>query len=371
MHCWQLSNWPNFTYDRSTLDELIREVTDTLRPLLKTVVELPTEDKHRYLLEVMIEEAKNTSSIEGEFMSREDIYSSIINHRRVGYPTLNVKDKRAVGVGRLTNMVASTFDLPLTEATIKHWHGVLLNGNTSLRSIGDYRLGPDPMRIVSGPQNNLTVHYEAPPAEQVAAEMSVFIEYLSKRQADDPLVHALLLAGIIHIHFESIHPFEDGNGRIGRAIIDHILSNALEMPVPFSVSQALQLRQQEYYQALGSARKDLDATEWMRFFLEVLVKSIDLAKDYVTFTLQKAAMLDNIQNSISANQKKVLLKLFDKGPNGFDGGLSAKNYMSITRTSRATATRDLAELVDLGVLNRTGAGRSTRYELNLPNTPEA
>ena len=369
MHCWKLSNWPNFTYDRSTLDELIREVTDTLRPLLKTVVELPTEDKHRYLLEVMIEEAKNTSSIEGEFMSREDIYSSIINHRRVGYPTLNVKDKRAVGVGRLTNMLASTFDLPLTEATIKHWHGVLLNGNTSLRSIGDYRLGPDPMRIVSGPQNNLTVHYEAPPAEQVAAEMSVFIEYLSKRQADDPLVHALLLAGITHIHFESIHPFEDGNGRIGRAIIDHILSNALEMPVPFSVSQALQLRQQEYYQALGSARKDLDATEWMRFFLEVLVKSIDLAKDYVTFTLQKAAMLDNIQNSISANQKKVLLKLFDKGPNGFDGGLSAKNYMSITRTSRATATRDLAELVDLGVLNRTGAGRSTRYELNLSNTP--
>ena len=366
MHCWQLPNWPDFYYDRQVVSSLLNEVEETLLPFVRSVSELPDEEKGQYLMEVMIQEAKNTSSIEGEFISREDIYSSIINRRRrVGYGSLHVKDRRAVGVGRLIDLVASTYDVPLTEATLKYWHSLLLEGNTSLRSIGDYRLGPEPMRIVSGPPTNPTTHYEAPPAERLDGEMSRFVAYLDRRQADDPLTHGILLAGISHLYFESIHPFEDGNGRIGRALIDHLLSATLAMPVPFSVSQSLQQRQRAYYKALNSARNDLNATRWMTFYLECICQSVQTAQELVGFVLKKAELFDRIDGQINANQRKVLVKLFDKGPEGFAGGLSAKNYTRITRTSSATASRDLSRLVELAALIRYGAGRSTRYRLNI------
>jgi Fic family protein len=260
-------------------------------------------------------------------------------------------------------VVMADFTMPIKEATLKYWHTILFSGDDTLRSIGDYRLGPDPMRIISGPLTNPVIHYEAPPAHKLEFEMKRFVPSLEKSYSEDRLISGILSSGIAHLYFESIHPFEDGNGRIGRALIDHMLSQTLGVPVPFSISQGLQLRQKEYYAELGGARKNLDATSWMVFYLEVLSEAIALAQSQIKFVLRKAAIFDEFDDAINDNQRKVLMKLFDAGVAGFDGGLSAKNYMSITRTSRATTTRELTALTELGLLNRIGAGRGTRYEL--------
>jgi len=365
MHCWQLDNWPDFFFDRGQLDPLLREIEEQLNPLMQRVMDLPEVDRQDYLLEIMVEEAKNTSSIEGEFMSREDIRSSILNHWRLGYTKLNVIDKRAVGVSKLMSAVATNFQLPIKEATLKYWHTLLFADTAILRSVGDYRLGPDPMQIISGPLHNLTVHYEAPPADWLAAEMQSFIKSLDRSYSENRLINGLIKAGIAHLYFESIHPFEDGNGRIGRALIDYMLSQTIGYMAPFSVSQSLQLRQKDYYAALNSARKDLDATYWLQFYLESLSMSIKLARQYVEHVLTKARIFDKFGPLISQSQRKVLVRLFDAGPEGFVGGLSAKNYVSITRVSRATASRELSQLVALSVLTRSGAGRGVRYALNL------
>ena len=365
MHCWELDNWPDFYFSRPPLDGLLQEVQAKLIAFVRQTDDLPEADRQNYLLEVLIEEAKSTSSIEGEFMSREDIRSSILNHWRIGQAKLNVKDKRAVRVGKLVGVVAADFQLPINEAILKYWHTILFAGDDTLRSIGNYRLGPEPMQIVSGSLTNPIIHYEAPPANQLENEMARFVRSLEKSYSEGRLISGILGSGVAHLYFESIHPFEDGNGRIGRALIDHMLSHTLGMPVPFSLSQALQQRQKEYYAALGSAREELDATDWMVFYLEALSEAITFAKGQVKFVLRKAVVFDKFDKVISENQRKVLKKLFDAGPDGFDGGLSAKNYMRITRTSRATTTRELTKLTELGVLNRIGAGRATRYELRL------
>ena len=365
MNCWELPQWPNFTYDRAALTSMLNSISQHLYPLLKQVAALPEENQRSYLFERLVVEVQNTSSIEGELYSREDIRSSLLNNMTLGYQTLNVRDKRAIGIGKVVHEVVNHHNVAVTESMIKYWHSLLFEGNTALRSIGDYRLGPEPMRIISGSPSNPIVHYEAPPADTLTQEMNQFVIMLDKRHSDDPLVSGILLAGLSHLHFESIHPFEDGNGRIGRALIDYRLSHSLGVLAPFSISQSLQLRQPGYYAALNSGRKDLDATQWMIFYLEAVSKSIRLAKQRVKFVLQKTLMLSRLKTRLSKNQEKALIRLFDAGPEGFKGGFSAKNYANLTRVSKPTATRDLSNLVALGALLRTGAGRATRYELNL------
>ncbi len=308
MYCWELGNWPEFHFSRPPLEELLTSVKTQLIASVRHTENLPGEDRQLFLLEIMVEEAKNTSSIEGEFLSREDIRSAILNHWRIGHAKLHVKDWRAVSVGKLISVVSADFQLPINEATFKYWHTILFAGDETLRSIGNYRLGPEPMRIVSGPLTNPLVHYEAPPADRVESEMTRFVRSLGRSSSEDRLVSSILGSGIAHLYFESIHPFEDGNGRIGRALINYMLSQTLGMPVPFSMSQALQLRQKEYYAALGSAGKDLDATNWMIFYLEALSEAIDLAQNQVDFVLRKVAVFDKFDNVINDGQRKVLKK---------------------------------------------------------------
>lgn len=365
MHCWELETWPNFYFTRERLSTLLEQIEVKLSRAVQKTAHLPEADRQYCLLETMVEEAKNTSSIEGEFVSREDIRSSILNLWRIGSPKLAIKDKRALAIGKLMGLIMADFQLPIHEAMLKYWHAVLFAEDKTLRSVGDYRLGPEPMRIISGPLTNPVVHYEAPPAKELPHEMRQFVASLRKAYADDQLTSGIIKSGIAHLYFESIHPFEDGNGRIGRALIDYILSQTIGQLLPFSLSQVFQLRQKEYYAALSSARKNLDATEWMVFYLEVLAEAISIGERQVTFVLHKTRIFDQFSEVLSANQQKVIGKLFDAGPHGFDGGLSAKNYLRITGTSRATTTRELAKLTELGILKRSGAGRGVRYQLNV------
>ena len=370
MYSWQLSEWPSFEFDDTTITPRIDIVRERLILLAKQVHGLPLGDRRTYLIEVLIDEAQNTSSIESEYFSREDLRASILTHLDPEFTPRNIKDWRALGIGKLTRLVASTFTVPLSENTLKYWHATMLQDNEYLNVIGDYRKSPNPMQIVSGPSYNLTVHYEAPPAINLAGEMQQFMSNLQRRRRLDGFNNSLLQAGLGHLHFESIHPFEDGNGRIGRAIIAHLLSEPFEMPVPFSVSRALQARQQDYYAALGSAQSSLDATNWLTFFLDIIIAAVDTAEKQIDFILNKAKLFDRVDQQINPRQRKALTRLAEAGPEGFQGGFSTKNYMRLTRTPKATASRDLSKLVELRALTRLGAGRSTRYELKLPAKPE-
>ncbi|OAV43324.1 Fic family protein [Lewinella sp. 4G2] len=365
MYNYNYEDWPSLSYDLAALASRIDRVQSLLLPLVERVRRMPAEDRKNYFLDVLIEDAQQTSSIEGEYMSREDIRSSIMNHLSFGNYGKEVRDQRAIGVGKLLSVVAANFRNPLTEVTIKYWHELLFQTTRSIQIIGDYRAGTEPMRIVSGPDYDLTVHYEAPPAKRVPAEMQRFIDALQIKWHQDPLIDQLLRAGVSHVHFESIHPFQDGNGRIGRVIISHLISQGLGFPVPFTLSKVFNENVSDYYAQLQQAQRNLDVTEWMKYFLDCVIKAITNATIQIHFILSKNRFYDQFQNSLSDRQHKVIHKLFDAGPEGFDGGLSAKNYERITRVSKATATRELTYLTRLGALTRTGAGRGVRYQLNL------
>ncbi|MEL6590609.1 MAG: Fic family protein, partial [Bacteroidota bacterium] len=179
---------------------------------------------------------------------------------------------------------------------------------------------------------------------------------------------ALIRAGIAHIYFESIHPYEDGNGRLGRALVDKVLSQALGQPSMLMLADAIEKRRKDYYYQLGEASLSNQLDEWLQWFGQVVLDAQKSTYRHLSFLLAKGKFMQKYQSKLNERQKKVLLRIFREGPNGFEGGLSAKNYQRITGASPATATRDLNALVELGALRKTGAQKSTRYWLILPDT---
>lgn len=365
MYNWQLDDWPEFFYRIEDLTEPLKRLSDVLRPLLSKVQNLPEEDRHRYFIEVLIAEAQKTSKIEGEFVSREDLRSSILSHLYLGNYKKKIRDLRAVGIGKLLSTVAANYSNDITETTLKYWHQLLFDRLPTINIIGGYRTSTEPMQIVSGPTYDLTIHYEAPPSGRVPQEMEKMVASLYKSQHADRLLDYILRAGVSHPYFESIHPFQDGNGRIGRAIIDHLISQGVGFMMPFSISQVFADNQKEYYAQLNAASRTLDVTRWMEYFIDSVVTAVTNANEEISFLLAKTVFFDRFGNQLNDRQQKLIRRLFDAGKEGFQGGLSAKNYERLTRSSKATATRELTELTEIGALIRTGAGRSTRYELRL------
>jgi Fic family protein len=235
-----------------------------------------------------------------------------------------------------------------------------------LENIGQYRSYEDAMQIVSGPDYDRKIHFEAPPSKCVPAEMDQFINWFERSSptGSAPLP-ALTRAGIAHLWFESIHPFEDGNGRIGRAIAEKALSQGFSKPVMTVLAKILLKKRKEYYQQLGLASKTLDLTCWLLWFANIALEAQQSTYIYIDFIIKKSVILREAEGKINPRQEKVLLRLFHAGPEGFVGGLSAKNYMSITGATIATTTRDLNDLVKKNILKRTGELKATRYFLNV------
>jgi len=365
MYNWQLPEWPQLSFDRSLILPKAEVFAARLRPLQKEALGLPEKDRFNFVVETLVQEAVNTSSIEGEFFREEDLKSSIINRLTIGQAGRMTRDLRIRGVGQLVELVRSTVSDPLTETMLKYWHEVLLNFDQRLSVLGDYRRGPDPMQIVSGPLHRPVVHFEAPAAEVVPGQMGEFVRWASRPFTDyaDPLVSAAMRAGTSHVLFESIHPFEDGNGRIGRSIMEKILGQGLGSPVPFSLSRAIQLRQKDYYAALGEVQRTLDITEWLLFYFDALVTALDHSSRMIHHIVKKERFLNSFGEQLEPRHTKALLKMFGAGPDGFEGGMTVKKYVSINRVSPPTATRDLAYLTSIGAFERRGAGRSTHYVL--------
>ena len=362
---WQQDDWPRFRFDKSTLEE--REAKFLLRGglLLGALLHIGDNDKSALTVDLISNEALKTSEIEGEYLNRESVQSSI--RRNLGLDT----DARRIppaeqGIADMTMDLYRSFAESLTHETMFRWHGMLTAGRRDLKNIGAYRTHDEPMQIISGPIGNPKIHFEAPPSAAVKREMEGFVHWFNNTAPHgNTALPALTRTGIAHLYFATIHPFEDGNGRIARALAEKALSQALGQPTLIALSQTIQKNKNSYYEALNQSSRDNEITAWLGYFADTVLQAQNTTQCMIDFLIQKTKLYDRVKSQLNERQEKALARIFHEGVEGFKGGLSAENYISITGAARATATRDLQDLVDKDVLIRTGALKSTRYHMNI------
>jgi len=361
---WQLPDWPKFNYDPDQIAQLERQFllgVGSAFAYLKTIDE---QEFKRFIVEILSLEGLESSRIEGEILDRESLQSSIKQHFGLQATLKQGADKEYRMAGLLCNVYES-FDKPLTHEMLWQWHSMLFKDSTSITDCGKYRTHAEPMQIVSNRHGSPIVFFEAPPSEKVFHEMSAFIDWFNSTNVSGSILGR---AAVAHIYFESIHPFEDGNGRIGRVIAEKILSQGVGRPILIAISKMLEKRKKEYYVALEKCNRTLEIQQWVDFFSSVVLQAHKESISLLYFLIEKSKMLNTFSGQINSRQMKVLLRMFAEGLNGFKGGLSAENYIAITKATRATATRDLTDLVEKGALVKTGELRYTRYRLNLPQS---
>lgn len=357
---WQQQNWPRFTYQSSALQELEQLFLQNAGYLLGVYQHISASEQDQIIIDLVSEEAIETSAIEGEFLDRSSVQASL----RCNFGLIN-DDKGSPpserGIAHMMVDLYKNFADPLSSEVLCDWHLHLMGSRLDLNCIGAYRRHAEPMQIVSGTGHNLKIHYEAPPSQIVAAEMATYIQWFNNSST----ISALTRAGIAHLYFEMIHPFEDGNGRIGRAIAEKSISQSLKQPLLLAISKIIQKNKKQYYGALAAANTNLDITAWLVCFSETLLEAQQYTRNYLEFVIEKTKLYDRVKEQLNARQAKVVARMFKEGVQGFIGGLSAEKYLTITQTSRATATRDLQDLVQKQVLYSSGERKSTRYFLNI------
>ncbi|WP_342087589.1 Fic family protein [Dyadobacter sp. OTU695] len=371
-YIWQHPEWPEFQYNLAGVDDILfvfAEETGHVSGILKGT---PDALQVEALIDTLVAEAIKTSAIEGEFLTRQDVVSSIRNNLGIAKKPEPVKDRKAQGAATLMVAARNSYAEPLTEAMLFAWHETILKESKTI-NIGAWRKDSAPMQVVSGSVGREKVHFEAPPSERVPVEMAQFIEWFNATAPGGAkeITKAPVRSAIAHLYFETIHPFEDGNGRIGRVIAEKALSQTLGRPVMLSLSRKIEAERKKYYQSLETAQKNIDITDWIRYFVQTIVDAQIETRDMLDFTLQKTRFLDRFKDSLNERETKVVQKMLETGPGDFEGGMTAKKYMSIAKTSKATATRDLQHLAEIQCLIASGGGRSTSYQLPfLQNTFE-
>jgi len=364
---WQRTDWPEFKYDVSQTQDILftfAEKTGHVRGILKS---LPDSTQTEAIIDLMVSEAVKTSEIEGEYLSRSDVMSSIRHNLGLPSDKEPIADQYARGAADLMVDVRKTYREPLSEKKLLEWHRMILSGPRRV-TVGAWRTHEEPMQIISGPVGRSKVHFEAPPSEKVPGEMRRFINWFNKTMPGEKeeIKNQILRSAIAHLYFESIHPFEDGNGRIGRAISEKALSQGLGRPVLLSLSDAIEADRKTYYKALKTAQRSNEITAWIVYFSNTVLEAQSRAEESIDFLLKKTKFIDQFKERLNKRQMKVIRRMLDEGPKGFEGGMSAKKYIAITRTSKATATRDLQYLSEIGALKQKGGGRSIRYHLSVP-----
>ena len=362
---WQQGNWPNFEYDAAALEPLESRFLLRSGEFLGAFRHVDAEERDTIRIELIGDEALKTSAIEGEILDRDSLQSSL--RRQLGLAT----DGRRVppeeqGIAEMMVDLYRSFSEPLTHKTLYAWHKMVMAGHRRIETIGSYRRHGDPMQVVSGGIGRERVHFEAPPSSRIKGEMDAFIRWFNDTApgGKTPLP-ALTRAGIAHLYFESIHPFEDGNGRIGRALAEKSLAQNLGQPTLIALAFTIERRRKAYYAMLEQSSRDLAITAWLSWFAETILEAQRTTLERVEFHIAKTRFHDRLRGQLNERQEKAIARMFREGPDGFKGGLSAENYITITAASRATATRDLQDLVAKGALTRTGERRHTRYHLNL------
>jgi Fic family protein len=357
---WQQRDWPHFTYDEARMEARERGFLHRAGLLLGATMHIKPDEQQALLIERMSDEALNTSEIEGETLNRESVQSSI--RRRLGLAT----NRHAVGAAEagIAEMMVDLYQRyhhPLSHDTLYGWHAMIMNGRRDIDFVGGYRQHKEPMQVVSGRLDVPTVHFEAPLSKRVYKEMERFIAWFNGSTSLPPLTRA----SIAHLYFESIHPFEDGNGRIGRCLVEKALAQSLGRPIMTGLSHVIYVHRKQYYAMLEQSNKSNQIDEWLAYFADTILEAQTFSTKLVEFIIHKTHFYDRFRGSLNQRQQKVIARMFREGNDGFKGGLSADNYITITGTSRATATRDLSDLVNQGAFTKTGAGKGTRYALHL------
>ena len=368
---WEAPGWPEFSYDPAAMEPLERQFLLRSGEFIGACKHISEADKDRLKIELISDEAVKTSEIEGELLNRDSVQSSIIHQFGLGPDKPHIPAAER-GIAEMMVDLYRTFASPLTNRMLFRWHKMLLSGSREIGVVGGYRKHPDPMQVISGPLHRRKVHFEAPPSDRVASEMKNFNAWFNdaRRQGKKPL-SSLTRAAIAHLYFVCIHPFEDGNGRIGRAISEKVLAQDLGQPSLIALAQAIERKRKDYYAALERNNKTNEITNWLTYFGQTILDAQATSSRRLEFYLAKASFYERLRDRMNERQDKAIARMFREGIEGFKGGLSAENYITITRTSRATATRDLQDLVAKGALRRTGELRHTRYYLNLPLRREA
>jgi Fic family protein len=362
---WQRPEWPRFRYDASALAARERRFLVQSGEFAGAMAHVGAADRDALRIELIGEEALKTSAIEGEILDRASVQSSLREQFGLG------GGRRRVPAAErgMTEMLADLyrrFAAPLAHETLFAWHRMVMAGTRGIADVGRYRRHAEPMRIVSGDVARPRIHFEAPPSRAVAEEMTRFVAWFNDTApAGRASLPALERAGIAHLYFVSIHPFEDGNGRIGRALAEKSLAETVGRPTLIALAYTIERDRRAYYDALERASRGVDISDWLAYFADTVLDAQRNTMRRVAFHVAKARFYDRLAVRLNARQEKAIQRLFRAGIEGFKGGLSAEKYMAITKASRATATRDLAGLVALGALTRTGERRYARYALKL------
>lgn len=366
---WRRPDWPNFSWNQDRFKKAEEAFLVGSGVLQGVLTHLDEADRELLTIDAISSEALTTSEIEGESLDRASVRSAI--RKQLGLAT---DERRATpaeqGIAEMMVDLYRSFARPLSHEVLFRWHRILLRGRRGLSDVGRYRTSSEAMQIVSGPIHLPKVHFEAPPSADLPEQMERFIAWFNRTAPDgtDSLT-GLTRAAIAHLYFESIHPFEDGNGRIGRAICEKALSQCVGQPTLTALAATMLLRRKAYYAALQAATTDNELTSWIAWFAGISIEAQRRTLARSEFAVDKMKLLNRLRDRLNHRQEKALLRTLREGPEGFAGGLSAGNYMTITGAPSATATRDLADSVAKGALWRTGERRYARYHLTIPLRP--
>lgn len=367
MYSWENADWPTFRRSSEKLETLLKSVHHAQGRLLGRMEALGFQQRNEAHLQTLTQDVLKTSEIEGENLDYEQVRSSIAQRLGIDAGGFVTADRNVDAIVEVMLDATNNYLSPVTSERLFGWHSCLFptgrSGMTKI-NVGHYRTDEaGPMQVVSGPVGREKVHYQAPPANRLEQEMTHFLAWLESNEENDPI----LKAAIAHLWFVTIHPFDDGNGRIGRAIADLCLARADQTSQRFySMSKQIREERNAYYDILEHTQKSgLDITDWLEWFLNCLLRAIQGAGGTLDSILSKAQFWEKLGGTpLNERQVKILNKLFD----GFEGKLTTTKWAKLAKCSQDTAYRDIMDLIEKGVLEKLPeGGRSTNYWL--ANTP--
>ena len=363
VYIWQQPTWAEFKWDNERLITLLSDVRNLEGRIMGLMEGVGFNVQNATSLDVMVEDVLRSSEIEGELLNADRVRSSIARHLGLNTEGLPEPDHYTEGVVQVMLDAVRNSNQPLTHERLFNWHAALFpTGRSGMYpiTVAAYRKGTEPMQVVSGAMGREKVHYEAPASEAVPAMMDEFLKWINEESGIDPI----LKAGVAHLWFVAIHPFDDGNGRITRIITDMLLAKADGMPHRFYSMSAEILRERKgYYAALEKTTTGtMDITHWLEWFLQTLRNAILRSETMVRRVVKKSLFWQrNSDVSMNERQVKMVNRLWD----GFEGKLTTSKWAKMTKSSQATALRDITDLLDKGILIVADeGGRSTNYLLN-------
>lgn len=362
IYIWQRTDWPNFTWDDAKLSYKLGKVRGLQGKLVGKMSALGFDLKNSAILDTLTADITKSSEIEGEILNSDQVRSSVARHLGIETEGLLEADRYVDGVVQLMMDATQNYMEPLTDERLFNWHAALFpTGRSGMYKItvADWRRGVEPMQVISGAMGKEKVHYQAPDSDNIPFQMKLFLDWVNDDQKIDPV----LKAAIAHLWFVTIHPFDDGNGRIARTIMDLFLARADEMPHRFySMSAEIRKQRKGYYEILEKTQKGgVDITGWLEWFLDCLEVALVKTEKSISTVLQKAAFWDRYR-LVSMNERQI--KMVNLFWDGFDGKLTSSKWANIAKCSADTALRDIQDLMTKGVLRKMDeGGRSTNYEL--------